>query len=319
MGLLFSTIKHVQVPFKMLLKLFDTYVKSILNYSCETWGFSSADRCERVHRKFLKRILGVKMSTNNMALNSETGRFPLFLDRYVRIVKYWLKIAKSDYNNCIVKSVYFTLTEGLEKNENIVKWASKVKTLLQRTGFYDVWLFPDSVVLTKFVPILKMRVRDQYINEWNQKVSLSTSLQLYKEIKSTIDICSYLNKLTNIKYRKAISKIRLSSHNLNIEIGRHRQIERNNRKCPFCDLNELEDEYHFILICPQYCDIKIRYIKKYYYTRPTMLKLYSRPKVTLHFSFLNISILVLILSRLNIVISFQHFSTHNSWKTTYAR
>ena len=58
----------------------------------------------------------------------------------------------------------------------------------------------------------------------------------------TIDICSYLDKLTNIKYRKTISKIRLSLHNLNIEIGRHRQIERNDRKCPFCDLNELEDE-----------------------------------------------------------------------------
>ena len=39
---------------------------------------------------------------------------------------------------------------------------------------------------------------------------------------------------------------------------------------------------------------------------------YSRPKVTLHFSFLNISILVLILSKWNIAISFQHFSTHNS-------
>ena len=89
---------------------------------------------------------------------------------------------------------------------------------------------------------------------------------IYNEIKSTIDICSYLNKLTNIKYRKAISKIKLSSHNLNIEIGRDRQIERN-------DLNEMEDEYHFILICPQYCDIRIRYIKKYYYTRPSMLKL----------------------------------------------
>ena len=180
MGLLFSTIKHVQVPFKMLLQLFDTYVKSILNYSCETWGFSSADRCERVHRKFLKRILGVKMNTNNMALYSETGRFPLFLDRYVRIVKYWLKIAKSDYNNCIVKSVYVTLTEGLEKNENIVNWASKVKTLLQRTGFYDVWLFPDSVVVTKFILILKMRVRDQYINEWNQNRVRKTRVLYHK-------------------------------------------------------------------------------------------------------------------------------------------
>ena len=42
------------------------------------------------------------------------------------------------------------------------------------------------------------------------------------------------------------------------------------------------------------------------------LLLYSRPKVTLHFSFLNISILVQILIKWNIAISFQHFSMHNS-------
>ena len=165
------------------------------------------------------------------------------------------------------------MKEGHEKNESIVNWVSKVKTLPQRTGFYDVWLFPDSVVSTKFISTLKLRERDQYVTEWNQKVSISSSLQLYKEIKFTIDICSYLDKLTNIKYRKAIYKLRLSSHNLNIEIGRHRQIERNDRKCPFCDLNELEDEYHYILICPQYFDLRIRYIKNYYYTRPSMLKL----------------------------------------------
>ena len=44
----------------------------------------------------------------------------------------------------------------------------------------------------------------------------------------------------------------------------------------------------------------------------SVLYIYSRPKVTLHFSYLNISILVLILSKWNIAISFQHFSTHNS-------
>ena len=31
--------------------------------------------------------------------------------------------------------------------------------------------------------------------------------------------------------------------------------------------------YHFILICPQYYDLRIRFIKKYYYIRPSMLKL----------------------------------------------
>ena len=77
----------------------------------------------------------------------------------------------------------YILQEGHEKNEKIVNWVSKVKTLLQRMGFYDVWLFPDSVVSTKFISTVKLRVRDQYVTEWNQKVSISSSLQLYKEIK----------------------------------------------------------------------------------------------------------------------------------------
>ena len=61
-------------------------------------------KCERVHRKFLKRVLGVKMSTNTIALYHETGRLPTFVDRYVRIVKYLLEIVKSDDANCIVES-----------------------------------------------------------------------------------------------------------------------------------------------------------------------------------------------------------------------
>ncbi|MCG8049041.1 MAG: reverse transcriptase family protein, partial [Candidatus Thiodiazotropha endolucinida] len=159
MGLLFSTIRKIQIPFKMLLQLFDTYVKSILSYSCEVWGFLSADRCERVHRKYLKRILGVKISTNNLALYGETGRFPLFLDRHVRILKYWLKIARSDYNNCIVKAMYTCLLDEMVRNENVKNWVTNVKNLLQRSGFHDVWLYPDSVIDIKFIPIFRTRIR----------------------------------------------------------------------------------------------------------------------------------------------------------------
>ena len=37
------------------------------------------------------------------------------------------------------------------------------------------------------------------------------------------------------------------------------------RKCTLCNMNEIEDEYHFILQCPIYETIRKQYIKKYYY------------------------------------------------------
>ena len=51
-----------------MLNLFDCFVSSILCYGCEVWSFTNTDNIERVHRKFLKWLLNVKISTNNSAL-----------------------------------------------------------------------------------------------------------------------------------------------------------------------------------------------------------------------------------------------------------
>ena len=67
------------------------------------------------------------MGTSNVALYGETGRFPISLDRYVRIVKYWLKIAKSDYENCIVKSMYIHLFNEVLYNQDTSNWVAKLE------------------------------------------------------------------------------------------------------------------------------------------------------------------------------------------------
>ena len=72
-----------------LLSLFDTYVSSILNYGCEVWGYHKAEAIEKVHFTFLKRILKVRKSTVNYMVYCELGRFPMFIERYCRMLKYW--------------------------------------------------------------------------------------------------------------------------------------------------------------------------------------------------------------------------------------
>ena len=44
---------------------------------------------------------------------------------------------------------------------------------------------------------------------------------------------------------------------LNIELGRHRQIELQDRKCVLCYYDEVEDEFHFICKCPFYKNNRI--------------------------------------------------------------
>ena len=62
---------------------------------------------------------------------------------------------------------------------------------------------------------------------------------------------------------KALARLRTSSHNLHIEVGRHKNIDRIFRICPYCDLFNvkiLENEFHFVMECPLYCDLRGYYI-----------------------------------------------------------
>ena len=70
----------------------------------------------------------------------------------------------------------------------------------------------------------------------------------------------------------ALTSFRVSSHKLQIERGRHLNIPRNERICRNCNSNMIENEYHFLLICPKYSDLRNKYIKRYYFTWPTIQK-----------------------------------------------
>ena len=65
----------MSVNCKTMSGLFDTYVSSILYYSCEVWGFNKGTEVEKLHLEFCKRLLGVKKSTCNI----RGGHIKIFL------------------------------------------------------------------------------------------------------------------------------------------------------------------------------------------------------------------------------------------------
>ena len=67
----------------------------------------------------------------------------------------------------------------------------------------------------------------------------------------------YLNFHPDFHKRKSITKLRISAHRLEIELGRYqiknkRKIEAKERLCQICQTNEVEDEKHLLLSCPKY-------------------------------------------------------------------
>lgn len=106
-------------------------------------------------------------------------------------------------------------------------------------------------------------------------INTSTKLQSYCIFKSDTEHESYLDFVRPNKYKYALSKFRLSSHNLAIETGRYDATPRDERVCVYCNMNAIENEYHFLLACPFYNDIRRKYLSPYYCRWPTINKFKS--------------------------------------------
>ena len=246
------------------LSVFDTYVNSILNYGSEVWGLHKAPDVEKVHSSFCKTLLGVKKSTTNDLVYFELGRLPLYISRKLRIIKYWLKLRKSE--NCILKAC---LAQRILDND---EWIISIKNELNTLGL--MYIFEGNFVHENNVFfIIKSRFNDVYQQNMLSRIQNTTRGALYKHLVDNFTIQYYLQKSLNPTYRKYLSKFRLSAHSLNIEKGRYNNTNRRDRICTLCNSSDIEDEFHFILKCPIYNDLRVNYIKNYYYRRPSVFKL----------------------------------------------
>ena len=129
------------------------------------------------------------------------------------------------------------------------------------------------MVIRIFLAEFKQRLNDNFIQNWNSRINESSRANFYT-IFSNFNHQLCLESVKVTKFRMALSKLRMSSHRLEIEVGRWARTPLDQRKCRAC--NKLEDEFHFLLEGRLYNEIRKKCIKKYYMGRPNMTKLIFR-------------------------------------------
>ena len=262
--------KFKNVPVSLTLDLFDKFISPILNYASEVWGFHSAPEIERIHLTFCKNILGVKKTTQNDFVYGLLGRHPLQIDRYCKIMNYWLKIV-SGAKPFYVNTVYHAskLRANLDSSYN---WASKVKKLLHENGYGDVWENQGVYNPDAFMYVFRQRLIDIYKQNWNTRLTESPRARFYRVVINDLSFYEQLDKIHNKSHRNALARLITSSHRLRVETGRWERpvIPYESRICTMC--HKLDDEFHFLLECPRYHDIRRQYLPTYFRVRPSMFK-----------------------------------------------
>ena len=69
-------------------------------------------------------------------------------------------------------------------------------------------------------------------------------------------------------------KFRTTNHKLPVEVysWSYFKKERNERICNLCNLEDIGDEYHYVMKCPIFDDLRKLYIPKYFTVNPSVYK-----------------------------------------------
>ena len=111
--------------------------------------------------------------------------------------------------------------------------------------------------------VFRQRLIDIYKQNWNARLTESPRARFYRVVISDLSFDEQLDKIHNKSHRNAW---------LRVETGRWERpvIPYESRICTMC--HKLDDEFHFLLECPRYHDIRRQYLPTYFRVRPSMFK-----------------------------------------------
>ena len=191
---------------------------------------------EPVHVRYMKWILGVHKKAFNVFCWSELGEFPLLFDGLKLALSYFQRLLTVPSNTLI----YHTFKEQEKLG---LKWFTIMNALttknLESSGQLVRNLKDDFIFMCKVYNVCHSK--PEFLLETRSKYGFQFYLQIIEDFNT----------------RRSISKLRSSSHCLEIEVGRYTDpiTHKDNRYCAKCQNMGnavVEKEKHFLRDCPVY-------------------------------------------------------------------
>ena len=189
--------------------MFDTMIRLILTYGSDVWdlGKTGIDVVDKVFLNFARCTLSVKFTTCNAIVYGECGRYPLSVFLSYQCLNYVIHI---DFLPCRVRKLSKSVFHTLNALQGFSIWVTKAYDLAQ---VYDIDM-NASVALNSNHCVRNER------NMYLCKIDTLTSMINYRLYKNEFRSECYLDYINVPKFRIPLSKIRASSHDLEIERGR---------------------------------------------------------------------------------------------------
>ena len=155
-------------------------------------------------------------------------------------------------------------------------WLLCIKNLLCNSGnpnfWYDQELFSPKFFIKN---VVALQLENQYLQEWDFELYRNRKCITYRIFKDEFRLEPYLTKLNFID-RRALCKFRTGNHPL--PVAQSRWVAGGGGVdvlCKKCNSNDICDEFHVLFKCKYFEEHRKKYLKKNYYVRPNILKMYT--------------------------------------------
>jgi hypothetical protein len=243
-------------------------VVPIMMYGADVWGYTNSKLIEKLQLRFCKILLNVKRSTPNVMVLGELGMYPLDIYIKVKMISFWLKLTQS--NKCKLSYIMYKLLYILG---DVSPWLTEIQSICNNAGFQYIWLSQGVGINVEWLKeCIFQRCKDQYEQLWHEQINNSSKCIIYRMYKTEFKFEKYLVNST-FKLRQIYTKFRCRSSRIPIESGICSGIQRQDRLCSLCAINEVGDEFHYIFICPFFKNDRILLLENYFWHSPSAFKM----------------------------------------------
>ena len=237
---------------RILTEALEMLTISRMRYGSEIFFDRNINDLNRVIMQFYKRYYHLRITTPNYCIIGEFGVKPIEYYFYKSALNYFLKLNMSDDKRLITR-LFRTINKNTDKKSFRNTWCSRIDKLVHKIDLKNIQSMEYSGKSKKIIDnALIEYFRREWIDSAKHSVKGLRYLELCRfqcQLKPYLAISNSRNKICSV------IKLRTGNHTLAAEVGTYQN--RSTYKdciCKFCDLNKIEDIFHFIVECPCYND-----------------------------------------------------------------
>ena len=237
----------------MYSQLYDACVIPTMLYGAEVFGYIHPSNFEKIQKRALRFFMGVHNSTPIQAMMGDMGWTDIYIKEVLCMLRYWNRVIIMD-NTRLERRIFMW-----DYNKGGDNWSNKISIILNSINCMHVYrnkIWCD-------IKEIENRLIDNYVTKWKSTIEKTPKLRTYIMFKDIFEPETYIIKCMSRRRRSLMSQFRTGILPLEIETGRYvpifdktlkknRKRTANERICKLCRLNDIENEYHFLCVCPVY-------------------------------------------------------------------